>query len=312
MADVQQLMQQVQQMLDAGLLNLGNGVQQRLNQLAEQIAPLVAAQNAQQQQAQQQNPMPVDAPVADAPTAVNIDPRALNKPSKFSGKLAEVRTFVDSLEDYIRVLNISLDSNAAVVLAASYLDGPARQWWSYAKDSVSTFSEFRSQILKRFVPVDEAQEARFMLQRLHQKGSAKEYTDRFNATILPLRNSNPDDLIFAYLNGLKEQVRQHVRAARPRTLEDAMELAVSLDRDLWQSHQHRHMFQPARTYYRPASRYQPAPASEATPMELGAIATGRPVGKVDNRQRQLVCWRCGKPGHKMASCKMKGLRQSAN
>jgi hypothetical protein len=165
-----------------------------------------------------------------------------------------------------------------------------------------------------FVPVDEAQEARFMLQRLRQKGSAKEYTDRFNATILPLRNSSPDDLIFFYINGLKEQVRQHVRAARPRTLEDAMELAVSLDRDLWQSSQHRHMYQPARAYY-PNPRYQPASsaASGATPMELGAIATGRPVSKVDNRQRQLVvCWRCGKPGHKMASCKMKGLRQSAN
>jgi Zinc knuckle len=47
-------------------------------------------------------------------------------------------------------------------------------------------------------------------------------------------------------------------------------------------------------------------------MELGAIATGRPMGKVDNRQRQLVCWRCGKLGHKMANCKSKGLRQATN
>jgi hypothetical protein len=304
MADMQQAVQQLQQMLSSELQSFNNGIQQQLNQLQAQVAPLIAANNAQQAH------MPVVAP--DPVAAVHVDPRAVNKPEKFVGKLAEVRTFLDAMEDYLRVINVPLDSSAAVVVASSFLDGPARQWWSFAKNDINNFNDFRTQLQKRFTPVDEALEARYKLRSLRQKGSAKEYTDHFNAIILPLRNSNADDLIFAYVAGLKEKVRQHVLAARPRTLEDAMELAVSLDRDLWQSA--KHTSQSPRGGFFPTSRYQQSAAtstSGAAPMELGAIDTRRPVGnKVEHRQRQPVCWRCGKMGHKMAQCKGKSLRPS--
>jgi Retrotransposon gag protein len=241
-----------------------------------------------------------------------IDPKHVPKPSKFNGKTDNSRDFLDSLDQYMRLLNYPFDSHDGnvVLLASSFLDGAARRWWRMHQDDLETYDAFRNKFLERFAPIDEKKEARHQLENLRQRGPVKNYADAFNAVALALGNTaTEEDLIFKFIAGLKPEVRVMVDTAAPKTLDSAMQIATNIDRSIyiWRrfSNGLTNKFRGSRSYYHSSSSAGPSTYTEAVPMELGAMMPSvRPAGNKYGQQRgALVCWRCHKPGHKMAECK---------
>jgi hypothetical protein len=253
------------------------------------------------------------APQPGAAQRRTVDPKHVPKPSKFNGKTDNARDFLDSLDQYMRLLNYPFDSADVnvVLLASSFLDGAARRWWRMHQDDIETYDNFRDKFLERFAPIDEQKEARHQLESLRQRGPVRSYADAFNTIALALGNTaTEEDLIFKFIAGLKPEVRIMVDTAAPKTLDSAMQIATNIDRSIYIHRRfnngNTNKFRSPRSYYNTSSSAGPSNYNEAVPMELGAMMPSvRPAGNKYSQQQRgaLVCWRCHKTGHKMAECK---------
>lgn len=246
--------------------------------------------------------------------------KLLPRPKSFTGKSENARDFLRSVEQFMRLVGVPFDDRLSVMYATCFLEGAARRWWPSRHEhdpAIATFAHFQEIFLKQFAPIDEHKDARFKLDRLVQRGPVSAYVEQFLAIAVSLPDTSEADLTFNFIKNLKPQVRLMVEAAQPKKLDDAMRIATNIDRSIyaWRSFTSK-SFRPTRTFFGPpAAGSSAASASEAVPMELGALMA--PPRPKKFQRPPLVCWRCNKVGHKMAQCKMspqqgsKPLRQPA-
>lgn len=102
----------------------------------------------------------------------------------------------------------------------------------------------------------------------------------------------------AFITGLTpEALRQHVRLARPETLEEALERALAIEEVFSESHT------------APISRAHPqvyqaqlsSPPPQPTTTAARPRRSGPPRFQPDGAQGQ-ICWRCGQSGHRRRDC----------
>jgi Ty3 transposon capsid-like protein/Zinc knuckle len=220
------------------------------------------------------------------------------KPARYKGDAVTASDWLHQMESYLVSGGETLDNKSSCVLAAGYLAGPALTWWRRCENEVQNWPQFKSALLHWFCSYDMEEEARFKLDHLRQRTSVRAYAEAFNKCMVELPTMDEKDRIHHFVEGLKPEVRRWIRLQKPATLSAAISLATHADHTVWAGR-----FSYPTTANPTTSNDDGQPA----PMELDA-APNFQRGKKTNfskpsNQANIICWRCGKPGHMRYQCR---------
>jgi hypothetical protein len=125
------------------------------------------------------------------------------------------------------------DDAAKVRHAALFLKGRAAEWWEAEDKSTGveqSWDRFVERLYERYRPMLAAVVARERLRNLKQTGSVSSYADVFQRELAPIKDMSPSDQVFNFVSGLSlTAVANKVREKEPKTLHEAMDLAVRAD-----------------------------------------------------------------------------------
>ena len=294
----------------ASLTQLGHQQQQRIQQQQEMLTQVL-------QLLTNQAPAP-PAPVPPAPPLQHLpapEPK-IGNPERFDGDQTQVRAFLTSCR-----LQFSLQprtfatEGARVGYAITHLTGRARLWGTAEFDrqtpACGSFDAFAEEMLKVFDLGSSASEANGAMMTIRQGNrTVADYSIDFR-TLARRSSWNMAAQVDAFLHSLEDYVKDVlVSHDQPRTLDEAIDLAVRIDRRVRTRRQERGRsnLPSVCTQSGPAAR----PSSSATshslldspePMEIGRASLS-----ATERQRRLssnLCLYCGGDGHRVATCPVK-------
>ncbi len=231
----------------------------------------------QQQQQQPQQPSVIVQPNSGLAASFSSALKPA-KPSTFTGdRKRNAQAWLWEMETYFEA--VGLTDPRRVLLAASQLRDDAVIWWKSISSStpIRTWCEFKSAFLAQYQPVEGAETARMALDTLKQREQVSTYCNQF----LAHRNHIPDmtvaEELFLFKKGLQEHIKTEVRMRQPKTLQQAM--TVAMQADIETRGQRKQAWQPRSNGFGAWSRYPqqrmnayPAQAAQqAVPMELGQV-----------------------------------------
>ncbi len=235
--------------------------------------------------------------------------KLIPRPAKYTGEFNDdVVSWINKMQLYFDSLKIT-DDQVKLSISVLNLDGRAIRWMTglvELKQVPITWSAFKEDIKKQFRNVNAVRIARDKLDRLVQTGSVSAYNDTFVTLLTDIGDQMDDkERLYRYTKGLKPEQQMRVVTANPSTLKEAMEIAHNIDSILWsvkQSNKYR--------------QYKDNTNSGSTPMELDSIKQTTNEHKsrynkipdvdskeIDRRKRNGLCLRCGKSGHRIATCR---------
>ncbi|KAK9060665.1 hypothetical protein SSX86_021371 [Deinandra increscens subsp. villosa] len=117
-----------------------------------------------------------------------------------------------------------------VDLAARHLEGEALDLYSWllAEQDLTSWEELVSALQKHFGTI-EFQNPDEYLCSIKQTGSVHDYRQEFARRSAKVSNWPDNCLLGVFLNGLKEELKGYVRIIKPRTVDDAMSLALEFE-----------------------------------------------------------------------------------
>ena len=125
------------------------------------------------------------------------------------------------------------NDESRIRFAVMYLEGGAMDWWDKIlqadKDKIVTWDLFVEALYSRFRPMQAATIARLRLAALKQTGNVSAYANIFQRELTPITDMNNADQIFYFRQGLKPFIAQRVLEKMPKTLHDAMDIAILAD-----------------------------------------------------------------------------------
>ena len=275
-----------------------NGLVGTMNGLVTMVQQLAAGTQYAQQTAEAAGGEAVRA----SGTAVNATTEAARakfkplRPEKFSGDgQPTVADWCDSMDDYLVATRL-VDDAMVVSHVSSYFHGKAKTWWRFHKERMSrgavtapvTWTDFRALVMDQFSEKLQKRRAMDDLESLRQKGTVREYTAEFQRIVIELPDLEEEYVRYRYVLGLDPEIQQAVEQQLPTTLDRAIELASLADSIARRIVNGRGSGRP--TVARPVRE---RPVVQATPMELGALATER------------KCYNCNEVGHIAARCPQK-------
>ena len=249
----------------------------------------------------------------------------LPKPDNFRGKPREdVNAWLFSLVLYFSAQTPPPGDETKVAYACSLFRDNALAWWMnvFAGDAAvdpalrvtTSWERFQARVMQYFSPEDAVRSNRDRLHSLTQTKSVADYTYAFNKLIAIIPGIAADELIHAYVRGLKPAVRIEVELRAPTTVEVAQRIATRVDEIIYTV---RPKTKPHYTDRRPG------PSNGGpTPMELGYIGVAQhgsrsqpsrssgaphPRGKLTETDKAKLragglCFYCKKPGHIAVAC----------
>lgn len=253
------------------------------------------------------------------------------KPDNFRGKPHEdIHAFVFSVENYFAAEATQPGDATKVQVASGYFKENALAWWmNVAKSEATTdptisvltsWERFKARVTAYFSPEGAVRANRDRLHSLTQTKSVADYTYAFNKLIAIIPGIGSDELIHAYVKGLKPAVRIEVELRAPPTVEIAQRIATRVDEIIYTARPRTKAPYPDR---RPGTG---TGNGGPTPMELGYIGVaehgnrgkpGRPSdrfssvphprGKLTETDKAKLragglCFYCKKPGHIAIAC----------
>ena len=294
-----------------------------LNLSPQQLAYFRELHNsvAQIHEALQNMPTPVSTPTTSSfptndPTKIPA-PKTKN-PDVFYGVRSKLRSFLSQITLYIELHPHEFPTEHSKVLyAASFLKGPAFEWFEPHLRTMRSANMSRSALLDDFTlfcqalqntygDIDTRANAERTLGRLRQTGAAAEYASRFQQTASFL-NWNDDALQWAFYKGLKDRIKDELaKEDRPATLNELIEKAVRIDNRLYERYR-----ESSRTTWNKTSQW-----TKPEPMDLSSTSfkPKQDQNKHSSNERtqrsenRIICYRCGKPGHKVSLCRSASLK----
>lgn len=271
-------------------------LQQRIATLQEQ---LVQARNQAQGTAAAQVP----AQAAGQGMAAARTPLKPDKPSNFSGERGEaIDTWIFEMERHFRLTRMHEEDK--VEFATTYLKKSASSWgmveYNRAEESGNelNWEQFKMKIRKRYRPKNAEESARDRLGKLRQTGSVAAYSHAFRTIMQELPDMHEGDAMHYFKKGLKEAVGIQVGLQRPTNLEEAEEMADTVDSILFEH----------RNYYKPNSNQQTYRNFHRTPggsvpMEIDSIRRSALNEKDRDRLRKEGrCFYCREGKHLARDC----------
>lgn len=236
------------------------------------------------------------------------------------------------METYLQANGTNLTNDAAVRTAAGYFTDSALTWYRLHMNKVETgtakawnnWQDVKSDIIRRFQPVEPERSARNKLYTLRQQKSVRAYADAFNQCMLEIPHMLEKDRLEKFLKGLRTDIRVHVQLHRPTTVDEAIDKAIEIDTVLWEANRDNNGQNKTRRQrydgYRPQHNTPRHPTTSGpAPMELGTVESRRtwqrqhgssrfPQGRQQPQHgsaRPLRCYNCKKLGHKTQECPQK-------
>ncbi len=170
----------------------------------------------------------------------------MDKPTAYDGSPGKLANFKFKVTQYVQVVGLK-DGIKQQQLASSLLTGKALTWWRaqcetakkglYPVELLSTMnvSEFWKELQVAFRDVDHENRLRSKLSTLRQTGSVQQYIALFRSIVVDLGDEAPNDndQLYTFVSGLKSAVQLQVRLQRPKSLQEAEELAETTDSALY-------------------------------------------------------------------------------
>ena len=290
---VQQLLQGTQQ---------ASGIAQAAGQAAmqgQQMANQAGA--AAQQAAIQAGAQPGASPAA--PSVSTIPAVKPPHPPKFRGadKAPRILEWTHQAGQFLKSAGLE-NSSAGVFHITSYLTDEAAVWWRlYCADvengrspAVNTWMELKAIMLKRFSEVNRTVAIKDQYSNLRQQGTVRSYISKFRELVVELPNETEWDRVYQFLKGLKPIIQSNTRTHKPRTLEEAMDIADEADRAHF--HAQRGGFRASSSSQRPQGNNYNGPRA----MDIGAVTL------TDQEKQRCIreglCFNCKKPDHAARDC----------
>ncbi len=157
-------------------------------------------------------------------------------PSAFKGEMGNAAdTWLRSVQKQFSFYGANSvefpDALSQVRFAAMHLEGPALEWWDQlpSQSTIVTFAEFEKALRARFRPMQAAHVARQRIASLKQRGRVSGYCNTFLTELVPIKDMSAADQVFFFRQGLDTQLALEVLKKDPKTLHDAMEVAVAAE-----------------------------------------------------------------------------------
>ena len=145
----------------------------------------------------------------------------LEKPEQFTGVPSKLQNFLFSVQLYCGVCGVTT-STEMVKVAVTLLAEKALTWWrsvsteGWAQLGVCDWATFEARIGAEFKDSNHVLKMQTALHDLKQKASVSKYNDQFRTLMLEVRTvMSGQDLLLAYLRGLKPAVQTQVMLASP-------------------------------------------------------------------------------------------------
>lgn len=285
--------------------------QAQIDNLAAQLHAILQQQQQQQHAAQQQQAALFGSAILTNPPTPTPRPK-LPKPPETNGRVPTAVNWSYKMTTFLEAEGFDLENTpAAVTYAAAFLKDAALKWHRQHVINVQAgrkadyrgWTEFKDAFIKRFTPVDPEVTARERLDRCVQKASAYQYASDFDALTLELPHMDEADKLHRFIQGLKSNLRLHIKLQRPKTLLEAQDLAIRADNSMWTDRGDRGRRGTAAPTHL-AARNGP------TPMEMDNMEDADNHGRFNalrdsgnNKTGDAACWFCGKPGHFKRECR---------
>ena len=126
------------------------------------------------------------------------------------------------------------DDESRIRFAVMYLEGSAMDWWdkipTAEKSTIMvSWNNFVAALYSRFRPMQAAMIARARLSNLKQTGAVAAYVNLFLRELTPIDDMSAADQIFNFRAGLKSHIALRVIEKSPKTLYEAMDIAILAD-----------------------------------------------------------------------------------
>ncbi|XP_061357352.1 uncharacterized protein LOC133301690 [Gastrolobium bilobum] len=117
-----------------------------------------------------------------------------------------------------------------VQLAGLRMEGQASSWfqWKYRSGTIRGWSEFTTALRQRFAVIPQKR-VTGNLSKLSQTGTLKDYLFEFEKLMNQTQNLNEELLLSFFVSGLTPDLRRALEIHDPKSLQQAMELAVVYD-----------------------------------------------------------------------------------
>ncbi|KAL9992436.1 putative nucleotidyltransferase, Ribonuclease H [Helianthus debilis subsp. tardiflorus] len=252
------------------------------------------------------------------------------KPIEFSGNegpIAALR-WIEKTEAVLKISKCAEEDK--IMFASNLFKNAALEWWNTILQSRGSdriynmeWEEFKNMVERKFCPPNEKEQTANKFLNLRMNGvDSKGYTTTFfeYARIVPTLASPESVLVSRYIWGLIGEIRHVVKAARPQTIEETVELANTLTDELIRTReedQRRNLSQRLTQEFRSRNFNRRNVGSTSTPYckhckrkHSGKCSiycnfckiSGHKEEDCRKKANSRVCFNCGEPGHIRTNC----------
>ncbi|KAJ0527131.1 putative nucleotidyltransferase, Ribonuclease H [Helianthus annuus] len=254
------------------------------------------------------------------------------KPTEFAGNegaTASLR-WLEKTEAVIAISKCA--KNDQVMYASNLFKEGALEWWNTVLQAkgrnrayAMTWEEFKNLVERKFCPEYEKEQManKFLTHRMLGV-DCRGYTSTFfeYARVVPTLASPEPVLISRYIWGLISEIRNIVKAARPRTIDDAVELANTLTDELIRTRDEDRKKDLAQKITQGftvgnSSNFKKRGAGQSSIQPFCKICKKKHFGKCNKlcnfckmighreencRKKSIICYNCGEAGHFKTEC----------
>ena len=181
------------------------------------------------------------------------------------------------------------DHATRINYAVQWLNGAALDWWESevkSADACEKWEEFEKRIRDRYRPQMPAEIARQRLRQLQQKGHVSAYCNLFLQLVSRIPDKSESDKIFEFKQGLDRAFAVKVAEAKPKTLQEAIEVAVQAAPYINTSSKGAFHYQgrSSSNSYAHVGGRAVSSANSSVPMDINAIGVSAEDADVDRHQ----------------------------
>ena len=149
------------------------------------------------------------------------------KPDKYSGQPGKADQWAFEMELYFAATGIQ-DPKCVPFAAAMLTDNAAIWWRSVCHDTsnpISSWSEFKAELLLNFKHCDNQKAARIRLRSMRQRTSVAQYYADFTQATLQIPGITDDEKMDRFLDGLKPNLQREITLREPADFNALVKMA---------------------------------------------------------------------------------------